>query len=1190
MLDDAIDDVYFWLSWTSWKHCTSLRDNRNGHILLISSIEAARFFTINSFRLLAKQLRQSLAQDKARYLDKIVLTAGQHCGSDIFKALRPLRIGSALRKKGMRALPYLLGPDGKAAEDEDARDRIWSDHCAVMEAGVETTTQRLLKRVQKRTDHNFFQLPESLRLEDVPSLVELEGCFRRIKPRKAAGADGFQSDICRLASSQLARRFHPVLTKMYLRGEEPVQLKGGLLVSAFKSGFCQDVTNYRSLLLSSHLGKALRRTLRQRLVPYCSEASDDFHLSVKPGGCVSHASQGLRLVISAARSRGLSTGVLFLDVKAAYYRVVRELVVDMADDGKSLQRMLQYFNLDCTEEAELLAAVADGNVAEALNIPQHLQHLLREALCNTWFVTARRNTLHECLAGSRPGDGLADVVFALIFRKILQCVKDFCSEYGDFTATNSPQFDVFVDEPPTVDVPALLDVVWADDLAIVVTHRQPEEMLARIRFITSRTFRHCLRHALIPNLKRGKTELLLFIRGSGSRALRGHIFNQPDPFLDIDNVPQEFSRVVVSLCYKHLGSRIQLGRSILPETKARLGAATQIYRKHRRAIFQNKLLTLDRRKYLFTTMVMSIVKYNTGTWAELSKAESKFFVSRIMTMYRGLLRATVPEDTLRYWNNSLVLASLGLADPMQLLHEARLSFVVSAFKSGPQLLWTLAAAEGLWLKSVRDSRDWLHRQLKGLGPDKLGAQWDPNYVQVCRAQPDVFKRWIKKAAFHARLQHELVTKWKEWHHEFLLLIIQHGYQIAFPWPSGATVGDEISGEACLQCDRIFKNRAAWSVHAFKVHHRTNDRRYLINGTRCEACMREFGSMDKLQRHLTYKTSCAVQLRQAGHFYPIQPGINSTQQRKQMSYPIPVMSTQGPQRQWDQPVATEWPDGVLPDFEEELLDCALAITNERSFMEMVDSFKQVFRRQWYALTDLFCTFRHFHQEMLRLWEDLREPYNISITLLADVLQWVESRLHLKWFFSEERCALLPDAEALRSAAWNYCCERSALQERTEWQGGEPVPRFVHKELVFLHLFSGEKGDGDLQDALNEISIPSGCVRVILAVDIIYDAINADLSSEQIQARWMDFIRRGYIATSQLCTRGLLAKAGAVVAKEEEFLSMNQGTAVLGWSDWQIVPMALSRSRSGRSSSSCWRTRCFYLPSRPFSQWFFVDASQ
>ena len=816
-------------------------------------------------------------------------------------------------------------------------------------------------------------------------------------------------------------------------------------------------------------------------------------------------------MISAARSRGLSTGVLFLDVKAAYYRVVRELVVDMADDGRSLQRMLQYFNLDYTEEADLLAAVADGNVAEALNIPQQLQHLLREALCNTWFVTERRNTLYECLAGSRPGDGLADVVFALIFRKILQCVKeDFRSEYGDFATTNSQQFDVFVDEPPTVELPALLDVVWADDLAIVVTHRQPEEMLERIRFITSRTFRHCLRHALIPNLKRGKTELLLFIRGAGSRALRGHIFNQPDPFLDIDNVPQEFSRVVVSLCYRHLGSRIQLGRSILPEIKARLGAATQVYRKHRRAIFQNKLLTLDRRKYLFNTMVMSIVKYNTGTWAELSKAESKFFVSRIMTMYRGLLRATVPEDQLRYWNNSMVLATLGLADPHQLLHEARLSFVVSAFRSGPQLLWTLAAAEGLWLNSVRDSRDWLHCQLKGLGPDKFGVQWNPNYEKVCREQPDVFKRWIKKAAHHARLQHELVAKWQEFHHDFLLLLIQQGYQIAFPWPSGKTVGEEIPGEACLLCDRIFKNRAAWAVHAFKVHHRANDRRYLINGTRCEACMREFGSMDKLQRHLTYKTRCAVQLRQAGHFYPIQPGINSTQQRKPMTFPIPVMNTQGPQRQWTQPTATEWFDGVLPDFEEALWDCALAMKSEQPFLEMVDCFKEVFRRQWSALADLFSTFRHFRQEMIRLWEDLREEDSVPITILGDVLQWVETRMHLRWFFSEERCSLLPDADDLRSAAWYYCRERSAFGERAGWQDGEPIPRFVQKELVFLHLFSGEKRAGDLQDALHEINIPRGCVRVILAVDIIYDSVNADLSSAQIQARWMDFIRRGYIA--------------------------------------------------------------------------------
>lgn len=158
-----------------------------------------------------------------------------------------------------------------------------------------------------------------------------------------------------------------------------------------------------------------------------------------------------------------SAGVIFLDVKAAYYRVVRELVVDMQDDGLSLQRMLHYFQIDGADETELLAAVADGNVAEALQIPQHLCHLLREALSNTW------NTLYECLAGSRPGDGLADVVFALIFRKILQCAKqDFQDAYGDYAWQHSPQYDVLEVEPGMTEVPKFTDVVWADDLASII--------------------------------------------------------------------------------------------------------------------------------------------------------------------------------------------------------------------------------------------------------------------------------------------------------------------------------------------------------------------------------------------------------------------------------------------------------------------------------------------------------------------------------------------------------------------------------------------------------------------------------------------------------------------------------------------------------------------------------------------------
>lgn len=105
-----------------------------------------------------------------------------------------------------------------------------------MEAGVATNTKRLVKRIQNRTDRTFELISEDQKLVNAPTLVELEGCFRRIKPRKAAGADGIKSDICSLAPTQLARKFHPVLMKLFLRGEEPAQMKGGLIVSAHKSG------------------------------------------------------------------------------------------------------------------------------------------------------------------------------------------------------------------------------------------------------------------------------------------------------------------------------------------------------------------------------------------------------------------------------------------------------------------------------------------------------------------------------------------------------------------------------------------------------------------------------------------------------------------------------------------------------------------------------------------------------------------------------------------------------------------------------------------------------------------------------------------------------------------------------------------------------------------------------------------
>ena len=203
----------------------------------------------------------------------------------------------------------------------------------------------------------------------------------------------------------------------------------------------------------------------------------------------------------------------------------------------------------------------------------------------------------------------------------------------------------------------------------------------------------------------------------------------------------------------------------------------------------------------------------------------------------------------------------GCLTQCKLLHEARLSFAVSMATSGPVALWGLAAVEMSWLRSLRSSKEWLHSNLKGSGPDRFGNVWNPDYWQEIKTRPAGFKRWIRKASYHANLQHAVRVHWNEWHHDFLKQLIDNGYPIPFPWPTGEQVDD--IGEACLACHRTFVNRAAWSVHAFKQHQRVNDKRALVFGTRCEACMREFVSEDRLQRHLNYKQSCAVKLRHEG---------------------------------------------------------------------------------------------------------------------------------------------------------------------------------------------------------------------------------------------------------------------------------------------------------------------------------------
>ena len=254
----------------AWKDGTPLMAARQLYLFEQYALLLLRHFLLQNFRSASRKVRNSAADDKAAFINNIGTTAATQNNTDIFATLKRLRVGAAFRKKALTPLPLLKGSDSVTLQSWEGRDDCWREHCAKMEAGVQTTTASLVQAA-RQSSFKRLQLHPEQSLQGIPSLRDLEGAFRRIRPRKTPGVDNLRSDICSLAAADLAWKYHPLLMKVATTYSEPIQMKGGVLIAAYKSGPTGEVDSYRSLLLSSHIGKALRRTFRPKLVELYSE-------------------------------------------------------------------------------------------------------------------------------------------------------------------------------------------------------------------------------------------------------------------------------------------------------------------------------------------------------------------------------------------------------------------------------------------------------------------------------------------------------------------------------------------------------------------------------------------------------------------------------------------------------------------------------------------------------------------------------------------------------------------------------------------------------------------------------------------------------------------------------------------------------------------------------------------------------
>ena len=158
--------------------------------------------------------------------------------------------------------------------------------------------------------------------------------------------------------------------------QEPLIFKGCLLTPAYRGkGSPTECSSYRSLLVSSPIGKALHAMLRHVTIHHFHKISQPFQIGGLPGKSIAQATHPLLAYQWAARTRKLSTGFIFIGVTNAFYRVLRQHIT-ATPDPRGVQQLFLNLGLPEGSYDEFAALLATDSAFQQSDVPPHLSRML----------------------------------------------------------------------------------------------------------------------------------------------------------------------------------------------------------------------------------------------------------------------------------------------------------------------------------------------------------------------------------------------------------------------------------------------------------------------------------------------------------------------------------------------------------------------------------------------------------------------------------------------------------------------------------------------------------------------------------------------------------------------------------------------------------------------------------------------
>ena len=1000
----------------AWKHLLRLNSGRNTHHTLLKVSKISRFIQtidLSWARLLCTQLKTQrlldtlLKRDHAKHRTELAESLAKAPPAEFYETLKPLLPKHRRGLFSAQKLPGICDSEGNPSTSVAQTARIFQTYFGKSEEGemvLPCTLQDRCIRDQDADVRAILEASDTLAIADLPTLQLVESKFRRLSANKAPGPDQLPSELFRNDPQGASLSYYGLILKTVAFGAEPLQWKGGVVKALHKKGDPRQAKNWRNILLASIPGKVAHSTLRDAV----NRSYQANALACQFGGRKNASIQVPTLAIRAfqnlQKSKCHSCALLFVDGVEAFYRMIREVCFHFPSIDALHERLKQRPIPNHRLHAILHQAQEDSSM-KRLGISHHLELVLKALHTNTWFVM--ENEAEQICAtntGSRPGDPLADICFNVVMSRAIRAITmQLQSEELDNSVTLQANAPVPQSKPFEQEF-RFSSQAWVDDLIFLAADPCPHAWLHKVQRTTAIVQSELAALGIELNMSAGKTEVLLQLRGKGSRGLKRCIAFDQSGFVNVDPI-DGLQPLSTTPRYRYLGSILSHHGGCAPDIRYRTAQTFAVLKSLRRPVFANPKLAPVLKSRVLHAVVLSKFMATAGSWCLQTDQELRTFRNALMRIYRYVHHAWFFQQPGNlHVSHQQIADDLGALYPDDWIAIHSLRTLTSLVKIAPGYVWALLLCDDVWKNQMQQAIDWLRPTCFPF-PDAGNIELDLAMVVECiEADSVAFKRSIGRA------QKAYIAQWTDAVCDSMERV--HA-MVKVDQPSTHATTSEMEGYRCGVCAKHLPTFRAVKVHLHRQHSIHSDSFCWAQQTRCEVCLLEFHQKKRLQHHFEHGgQACLHALMQR---YEAPPDHDSTGEAD-LSH-LPFVRAEGPIAPWFEGVPDK--KGTYPQ------------PKEGNVQKPQASFQSCFDG---------------------------------------------------------------DTERLRSLRW----AAPAVPPGIFW----PIK-------VVLHLFSGRRRQGDIQQCLEFHAKTLSFQLAVLSLDIAVDAVHGDLSRADTQAYWVSRTLDGYV---------------------------------------------------------------------------------